>query len=174
MSMELLIAPFPREQIKQREGPGGVLLDYVEFGDVGRRLIEATKGVGFSWEVLSISLYVDAKSVTHHRAHGRLTIPGLGSRDGIGTHPNYDGESPKVAETDAFKRAAVKFGVALDLYDKDKAYRNQQIEQPVGQPQQAQNGQSSPSREGIWQGPGQCQVCYAPAGKRHGRQCLQQ
>ena len=29
-----------------------------------------------------------------------------------------------------------------------------------------------PSDSDVWEGPGQCPTCHAPAGKRHGRQCM--
>jgi hypothetical protein len=48
---------------------------------------------------------------------GTLTIPGLGSRAGIGAHPLDEGAGEdaayKSAECDALKRAAMAFGVGL-------------------------------------------------------------
>ena len=51
--------------------------------------------------------------------HGTLTVDTLGSRSGVGTHPADGVEAAKAAETDAFKRAALKFGVGLHLYEDD-------------------------------------------------------
>jgi hypothetical protein len=50
-----------------------------------------------------------------------LTIAGLGSRDGIGTDLALSVGRVEAAETDAGKRAAVEFGVALHLYTDDAA-----------------------------------------------------
>lgn len=54
--------------------------------------------------------------------HARMTIPGLGSRDQYGVAELLGGTTEqaqafKGAATDAFKKCASEFGVALDLYD---------------------------------------------------------
>ena len=51
---------------------------------------------------------------------GELTIPGLGTRAGIGVttiEPGAGEDNLKGASTDALKKAATLFGVGLDLYD---------------------------------------------------------
>lgn len=78
---------------------------------------------------------------------GSLTIPGLGCRAGIGAHPLDEGAGEdaayKSAESDAFKRAAMSFGVGLkQLYiDKGKTPAQQQRSssnsRPPAQQQQA-------------------------------------
>jgi hypothetical protein len=53
-----------------------------------------------------------------------LTIPGVGSRQEFGTanQPRNFGDDAKNAASDALKRAAMRFGVALDLWeDMDEA-----------------------------------------------------
>lgn len=90
--------------------------------------------------------------------HGRLTVDGK-DYDGIGTHPALDEESPKAAESDSFKRAAVKVGVALHLYTDPHDNGN--------------NVSARPSAGGKWAGPGRCPQCDAAAGFPHksGYQC---
>lgn len=69
----------------------------------------------WSWDVLSV--HFDAKYVS---VTGRLTIKGV-SRDGVGGNSPNGANSPvsedtvKGAETDALKRAALRFGVGLYL-----------------------------------------------------------
>lgn len=59
-----------------------------------------------------------------------LTIEGV-TREGIGTGPANTETGIKKAEHDALKRAAIKFGIARELYQHDRAHGGQQ-------PQQAQ------------------------------------
>lgn len=109
--------------IRERRGADG-MVDYVEGADVRERLIEATGGT-FDWEILDLRFMERSQKVTsrgevtdvnaYWMCWGRLTIPGLGSRDGVGTAPMEDAEAPKTATTDALKRAASEFGVALHL-----------------------------------------------------------
>ena len=74
-----IAAPLNTEDIKQRQGPGGIMLDYVEWPTVVKRLNEATSS--WSWEVKSITLQNDSWVCV-----GTLTIEGI-SRDGIGCAP---------------------------------------------------------------------------------------
>jgi hypothetical protein len=70
---------------------------------------------------------------------GTLTIPGLGSRAGIGAHPLDEGAGEdaayKSAESDAVKRAAMAFGVGLhQLYiETGEAKRVQKPQRNGGQ-----------------------------------------
>lgn len=127
-----LMEPFPESRIRQREGAGRKVFDYVNAGDVIDKVIKATENV-YGWEVLSSAYYAERTVTRTARdgkeyqktfpafwsVHGRLTLQDLGSRDGIGTQVEENEDSLKGAETDALKRAAVKFGVALNLYLKD-------------------------------------------------------
>ena len=58
------------------------------------------------------------------QCHGRLTIPGFGSREQWGSQPLIGGSdvqehSFKSAATDSMKKCASLFGIALDLYGQD-------------------------------------------------------
>lgn len=122
MDIEELMRPFDGSQVRQRMGPGKRPLDYISGPDVIRRLLDAT-GNHFSWNVERVQL------VTHETAsngpvgmwivQGTLSVGDLGYRSGVGTHPADSVEAAKAAETDALKRAAIKFGVGLHLYEDD-------------------------------------------------------
>lgn len=116
---EKLRAPFPEDAVKQRKGTGKQF-DYLSHGDVTERLIEAT---GNCFDLIVIRDEIEDDDV--HKVTVRLIIPGLGQRDGTGTaviapssRPGFK-DSYKVAESDAIKRAAMRFGVGLQLYRSD-------------------------------------------------------
>ena len=117
--------PFARELIEEKNG-----LSYLPHEVIRKRLIEAT-GNCFDWTIDQILFRDDgvtrrARDRTTGEAPrplsmvvvGRLTIPGLGTRAGIGAHPLDAGAGEdaayKSAESDALKRAAMAFGVGLD------------------------------------------------------------
>lgn len=127
VDQDFLTSTFPKEQIKRR--PDG--FDYIEWTSVLERILAAFDG-RFDWVVHSAVLTPesvserkgkDGKPYTkrvpaYWTVTGTLTLPDLGSRSGIGTAVVETEEAPKSAESDALKRAAVKFGIALHLYDK--------------------------------------------------------
>lgn len=128
----ILQEPFPDSMIKQREGAGRKTFDYIPAGNVIQRVIQATDN-RFSWYVESSVYHPEREAQKKGRdgseftkvfpafwcVTGTLTIEGLGSKSGVGTQVEENEDSVKGAETDAFKRAAVKHGVCLDLYIKD-------------------------------------------------------
>lgn len=107
--------PFPPEAIKKREGGGGRSYDYVEAETVIRRLNATCE----EWSFI----------IRGHEwrgdlliAHGELTIPPLGTRSGFGVQKVSEkgGEDlVKGAASDALKKCATQFGVALELYGPD-------------------------------------------------------
>lgn len=135
----------PKQYIKQREGGGGVTLDYVEGSYVIRALNEAFNNM-WDWEIIDFKIiesvpkkitkeydkklrkwveldeprYEEQPPVAH--VVGKLTAPGFGSRVGFGSKTIIGGASEqescfKAAATDALKKAATLFGIALDLYE---------------------------------------------------------
>jgi hypothetical protein len=121
---EVLTQPFPLEIIEQKNG-----LSFVPHEYVRERVMVATANT-FDWTIDQILFRDDG--VTRRSANrqtgetprphsmiviGTLTVPGLGSRAGIGAHPLDEGSGEdaayKSAESDAFKRAAMAFGVGL-------------------------------------------------------------
>lgn len=120
VNLDILTQPFPAQAIKQRTVGGGRSLSYVEGHTVIHRLNAATN---YRWdmEVLDLtSMAIGPATVL--RAHVRLTIPGLGSREHVGVQAIADraGEDlVKGAVTDALKKCATLFGVGLELYGPD-------------------------------------------------------
>lgn len=123
-----LLAPFRLDEVETREGSRNKLFTYASTEVVLRRIIETCPQ--HSWRVNTIQLVKRGDQPEYWLCHGTLEIEGLGARDGIGTAPVFvpksdtmDLEAPKSAETDAYKRAAVKFGVALHLYSPNDPIR---------------------------------------------------
>lgn len=119
-----LTDPFPVELIEQKNG-----LSYLPHEIIRERLIEAT-GNCFDWSIDQVLFRDDGVTRRFNDRNtgeprrplsmiviGTLAIPGLGSRAGIGAHPLDEGAGEdaayKSAESDALKRAAMAFGVAL-------------------------------------------------------------
>ena len=113
---ELLKRPFHPSVMKQKPVAGG-LANYVDIGNVIARLNKAAPV--WDWKVTNISiLTMPIKRNGQHvdmpvfHVTGELRIPGLGTRQGIGTSPCEGTEDAgKIAESDAIKRAATMFGV---------------------------------------------------------------
>jgi hypothetical protein len=111
--------PFHPSVRRQKAG-----FTYIPHGLVRRRIIKATRN-SFSWEVNDM-LFRDGAEISQQGKTvciviGTLTIPNLGKRTGIGAAMIQKGteDQAKSAESDAFKRAAMAFGVALELYGDD-------------------------------------------------------
>lgn len=175
---DVLSLPFAPHQIKQRKGSNGKTYDYVSGGDVIKRLMEATDDV-FDWHLRRLELVASKDGPAFWLAEGTLTLPNLGSRDGVGTHPAFDLESPKSAETDALKRAAKNFGVALHLYCDPHEGVQTTVAVPAARQQEA-TPQSHTSRIQNREAKGQsgrlvagqqCSSCFAPVGKQHTNVC---
>lgn len=113
MNTEQAIAlrkPFPPESVG-RLPKGGVMLDYVGHAAVTDRLL--TIDPEWSWEPFALD---DHGLPALDRAGNlwiRLTICGV-TRIGVG-----DGKSAKEVIGDAIRNAAMRFGVALDLWAKE-------------------------------------------------------
>lgn len=103
--------PFPREVVGKLP-KGGVMLDYVGHAAVTDRLL--TIDPAWSWEPLA----VDEQGLPLLDRAGnlwiKLTVCGV-TRIGVG-----DGKSAKEVIGDALRNAAMRFGVALDLWTKDE------------------------------------------------------
>ncbi|HEY7914165.1 MAG TPA: Rad52/Rad22 family DNA repair protein [Blastocatellia bacterium] len=105
------------ELIKQRIGWRDRMgreheVDYVEWHVVADLLDRICPD--WSHEVLSIKQIGDYVAVT-----ASITIQGV-TRQGVGTGSAYDEKGIKKAEHDALKRAAVKFGIARELYRREE------------------------------------------------------
>ncbi len=102
--------PFPAETIGKLP-KGGVMLDYVGHAAVTDRLL--TVDPTWSWEPFSIGPDGLPALDRSNNLWIRLTICGV-TRIGVG-----DGKSAKECIGDAIRNAAMRFGVALDLWAKE-------------------------------------------------------
>jgi hypothetical protein len=141
-----LLEPFPVDVIEEKNG-----LLYIPHEIIRDRLISATDNQ-FDWSIDQILFRDDGVTRRANDRYtgepkrplsmiviGTLTIPGLGSRAGIGAHPLDEGAGEdaayKSAESDAVKRAAMAFGVGLhQLYiETGEAKRVQKPQRNGGQ-----------------------------------------
>jgi Rad52/22 family double-strand break repair protein len=119
MNREILERPFTPEQIKQRQGTNGDVLDYIEGCAVIQRLNECFEAE-WIFEVQEHRVYDDEVVVL-----GKLTAQGI-AKSQFGksriTRARKDnaiislGDDLKAAATDCLKKCATLFGVGLHLY----------------------------------------------------------
>ena len=102
--------PFPKESIGKLP-KGGVMLDYVGHAAVTDRLL--TVDPEWSWEPFALDEHGLPALDRAGNLWIRLTICGV-TRIGVG-----DGKSAKEVVGDAIRNAAMRFGVALDLWAKE-------------------------------------------------------
>lgn len=119
MKRDVLTRAFPPEQIKQREGQGGRMLNYIEAHAVIARLNEACGEDGWSFEIVEHQILDDEVIVVAKLTAGTVTKMSFGgssvtrSRDGLSTSIADD---LKAAGSDALKKAASLLGIGLHLY----------------------------------------------------------
>ena len=118
-----LLSPFPQELVKQ--APAGKFGDYVPHANYVERLRDS--GVKYSWSCEPIyGTHNGEKRIVG--AKGTITIEGMGSYDGFGDVDTFklgnakfnDGNNLKDAESDAFKRACMRFGLGVELWSGSK------------------------------------------------------
>lgn len=102
--------PFPPEVIGKLP-KGGVMLDYVGHAAVTDRLL--TVDPEWSWEPMAFDQFGSPMLDKDGNLWIRLTICGM-TRIGVG-----DGKNMKERVGDALRNAAMRFGVALDLWAKE-------------------------------------------------------
>lgn len=117
MKKDILTRPFPPELVKQRQGQGGKMLNYVETHAVIARLNEGCDA--WSFEVVEHTILDEEVVVV-----GRLTADGVTkmafggaevARDREG-RPLSIADSLKASASDCLKKAASLLGVGLELY----------------------------------------------------------
>src|SRR5215203_4872391 len=111
--------PFPREAIG-RLPKGGVMLDYVGHAAVTDRLLAVDPT--WSWEPFSLDPRGLPALDQDNNLWIRLTINGV-TRPGVG-----DGKNMKERIGDAIRNAAMRFGVALDLWSKEELGHGDEFE----------------------------------------------
>lgn len=135
MDRKILERPFLAQEIRQRDGGNGQVLDYVEGHTVIARLNEAFDGV---WEFVIKSFEI-SEVRDEVLVVGRLTAGGVSkmqfgastvTRSKTDNLPVSIADDLKAAATDALKKCATLFGVGLHLYrDKDDRKKGAQPEQ---------------------------------------------
>jgi hypothetical protein len=131
MNRELLETPFPPEQLRQRQGNFGNVLDYVEAHTVIQRLNDALDSA-WSFEILEHHVMQEQNEVL---VLGRLSTNGI-SKSQFGssaiTRAKQTNEiisladDLKAAATDSLKKCASLLGVGLHLYGGSKKERPDQ------------------------------------------------
>jgi len=124
VNVDVLTRPFEAGQVRQREGRGGKMLDYIETHAVITRLNEAFGGA-WSFEVASFQTMEGEVVVQGRLTAGGQTKEQFGSaavaRSKDSGKPISIGDDLKAAASDALKKCATLFGVGLHLYDKTPA-----------------------------------------------------
>ena len=117
MNREVLTRPFPAEQVRSRPGQHGKTLSYVDIAAIIARLNEGCDS--WSFEVVSHKVEADEVIVL-----GKLTADGQTKMHFGGSSVTLDKEGKaisiaddlKAAASDALKKCASLFGVALEMY----------------------------------------------------------
>ena len=121
MNRSVLEKPFEPDQVKQRQGSFGNLLDYVEGHSVIARLNEAFDG-NWAFEIVDHQILkeTDEVLVLGKLSAGEITKMAFGSKAIARNRDSKDGislgDDLKAASTDALKKAATLLGVGLYLY----------------------------------------------------------
>lgn len=144
-----LTVPFRRDQISQRK-IGGRMLDYVEGHAYITRLNEAAPAWSFRMtksETTALTTSRKGQSVQLPclTIYGEITIPGVGTRAGIGVQMIEDNAGEDVMKgglTDCLKNCAKYFGLGLHMYSGDAPQAAQSAPQQHQEPQpiRPQNG----------------------------------
>lgn len=146
---KMMMVSTPREFIKERKARGGKQVKYVEGGYVVSKLNELFGPINWEFEVLDEQ--VTDKDVT---IRGKLTIKdhvnGYSiSKTQYGGHDRDSniplGDTKKAAATDALKKCATLFGIALDVYwgQLDEEKKREHTEKAQGKMTQAEMFQQS-------------------------------
>ena len=121
MNRELLEKPFEPDQIKQREGNFGKMLDYIEGHAVIQRLNDAFDS-SWSFEIIKHEIMTDTDEVIvlGKLIAGDVIKTQFGSSRITRARESGDmislADDLKAAATDALKKAATLLGVGLHLY----------------------------------------------------------
>jgi hypothetical protein len=140
--VDFLLQRTPKNEIKTRQGRGGMQFSYVEHGYVTERL---NLVFGFNWDfevtdkqILDDEVIVEAKLTV--RTPGGQTIVktqfggadikrhASGARSG---RPLSIADDYKAAASDALKKCASLLGIGLDLYGRDRPYETDDTSAPA-------------------------------------------
>lgn len=155
---QLISAPVNPALIKQNKydkfGDG----DYIEVETVVRLLNEIFGHV-WSWDIIDFK-HIKNDNEEYVVCHGKLSVPGVGSRDGIGQAKADKKDNSTMFSSSAsfaFKAAAKRFGIAPNLFDKNGwqagvdvfQSRPKRAEQPVTQQPTSEPRNVEPTQERV-------------------------
>lgn len=132
INLELLEKPFPEEEVKQRNGDYGKILDYIITPSVIKRLNQAFNG---EWSFRII----DHKILDHEVVVLGSLRTGFIAKQQFGTSKIHNNAKPeeislgddlKAAASDALKKCATMFGVGLYLYNNHNGKKLQNLNHP--------------------------------------------
>ena len=118
-----LLSPFPSNLV--RKAPAGKFGDYVPHSHYVERLRDS--GVQYSWHCEPVyGTHNGEKRIVG--AKGSITIEDMGTYQGFGDVDTFklnnekfnDGTNLKDAESDAFKRACMRFGLGVEVWSGSK------------------------------------------------------
>jgi len=119
MNRELLEKPFEKEQIKQRKGSFGEMIDYVETHAVIQRLNDCFDGQ-WSFEIMSQDQHGGELVVSGKLTAENISKMQFGSKKVTTNSKTGEivsiGDDLKAACSDALKKCATMFGIGLHLY----------------------------------------------------------
>lgn len=115
-----IFLPTPKEFVKQRKVRGGGMANYVEVGYVVARLNEIFGAANWNFQVLrenilekAVAVYGELMIKDHKRGFS-ITKGQYGNKERYAEIPI--GDTLKAAGSDALKKCASLFGIALDVY----------------------------------------------------------
>lgn len=120
--LALLCVPFPESEINKLP-KAGIQLDYVGHAAVTQRLLEVDPF--WHWEPMAYDEYgaplIKFNDRTGYTMWIKLTVCGV-TRLGVGSVEGNKADIEKQLIGDALRNAAMRFGVALDLWKKDETH----------------------------------------------------
>lgn len=144
---DALSRSFGPEAVRTKKGQGGRAMDYVSHGMVTKRLND----VAPDWTAEMIERWITETNGTLHCLGGimRMTIGGVTREEAGGpTRLTTLADDLKNTYSDCLKRCAMRFGVALDMWESadenDEDAQGQQQQQPPAR-QSRTSPHSSPS-----------------------------
>lgn len=134
MKKDVLNRPFPDEMIKDRPGPGGMKLSYVEGHEYIKRLNEAFES-NWSFEIKEhhiVEKHIIVIATIKAEGISKTAFGSSEIKSGRNGDPISIGDDMKSAATDALKKASSLFGLGLHLYgDKPSTQKTKTYGTPV-------------------------------------------
>jgi len=123
--LDALTGPTPEDQIRSRAGGWGGAMNYISGEYATRRLMSAFNGghrvtiLNQEWKETSCITTVRLEYQINNGEWAHIDEVGssVAKRDGKYEQPDF-GNTAKASMTDAIKRAAMRLGIGLDLYEK--------------------------------------------------------